>query len=129
MLKLKKVMMSFSLLIVSIVFLSSTSNVSAKQSDAIDSKDEIISFDKYYSTLQAEYAKYDIKYEILEKNDSVVLTNSLLNEQLIIAKKQGEANKQKNDIMNKQYEMYFKQNNNEKNYNNDNDIIIHPMIM
>lgn len=50
----------------------------------LNSDDEIISFEEYYSAMKAEYAKYGHTYEILQKNDDVVLTKTLLEKQIAL---------------------------------------------
>ena len=55
--------------------------VYAQNSDA----NQEISFEAFYSTLKAEYAKYNVEFEIEEANGDFVYTTSFLNEQLALA--------------------------------------------
>ncbi len=47
--------------------------------------EQVISFDYFYSTLKAEYAKYNINYEIERSNENFVYTVGFLNDQLALA--------------------------------------------
>ncbi len=67
------------------VFSISPTNVLAAQS-----KSEMISFDDYYHAMKAEYAKYGIKYEIIQSNHDINFTKELLDKQLSTARYQGE---------------------------------------
>ncbi len=82
------------ILILSMVFGSYTSTAFAANSSIENDKDEIISFEDYYSSMKALYANYGVTYEVLQNNNNVVFTKGLLDEQLATAKQNLEANKQ-----------------------------------
>lgn len=65
--------------------------VSSMNVAAIDTSDETISFETYYSTIQAEYAKYGIQYEILEVNPTYVPNTTDLAYALDLARTVGES--------------------------------------
>lgn len=48
----------------------------------------IISIKEYESAMKELYSKYGVEYEVVEENEDVILTQSLLEEQLIISEKQ-----------------------------------------
>lgn len=64
---------------------------------AADTTNEIIAFEEYYMEIKSEYAKYGINYEILQHNDSVILTKGMLEKQLILARQQGENQNNQNN--------------------------------
>jgi hypothetical protein len=73
------------LLFLSLIFTFTLGNAFASETKS----DEIISFEDYYASLKAEYAKYGIGYEVLENNSNVVFTKELLETQLTTAREQG----------------------------------------
>lgn len=72
-------------------------------SDAKKSSAKILTSEEYYSTLKAEYAKYGITYEVLERNNDAVLTEELLQKQLREAKQEGEALQAENNLAKNTY--------------------------
>ena len=44
--------------------------------------DQIISFEEYFDAVHAEFAKYGIDYQVLEKNDDFVFTQKILDDRL-----------------------------------------------
>lgn len=60
--------------------------VCSVQLPAAASDNQVITFDEYYSTLQNEYSKYNILYEIDEYDDTFIFTRDIMDEQIAIAK-------------------------------------------
>lgn len=60
--------------------------VCSVQLPAAANDNQVITFDEYYSTLQNEYSKYNILYEIDEYDDTFIFTRDILDEQIAIAK-------------------------------------------
>lgn len=55
-------------------------------SDNIQNDDEVITFDYFYNSLKAEYAKYNVEFEIEKPNLDYIYTRGFLNEQLAFAR-------------------------------------------
>lgn len=88
-------------LVLSIGFLGTSVNAFASQPEGQSSDQTVISIEEYASALKEEYSQYGIKYEVINEDTDVVLTKKILEEQLLVAKQQGEEylQEQKSNLM------------------------------